>query len=120
LEADELSAVEDGFGNALIQRDGSGLFFEVEGVLLLDGGEGVAVVFGDPEGVVVEFAGDARFGGGDPDDAVGPVGFEEGLLLGGEGFAHGVGPRRGRRSIGARLSCLGNLARERSMIRVLG
>ncbi|WP_156514607.1 hypothetical protein [Planctomyces sp. SH-PL14] len=120
MEADELSAVEDRLGDALIPGDGSGLLFEVQRMLLIDGGEGLAVGFGDPEGVVVEFAGDARFDGGDPDDAVGLVGSEEGPLLCCEGFAHGVGPRRGRRSIGARLSCLGNIARERSMIRVLG
>ncbi len=105
FEADELSAVEDRFRDALVPGDRPGLFFELERVFLLDGGEGLAVGFGDAEGVVVEFAGDAGFGGGDPDDAVGPVGAQEGLLFWGEGFGHGVVPRRGSRSIGTRFLC---------------
>ncbi|WP_075092327.1 hypothetical protein [Planctomyces sp. SH-PL14] len=105
FEADELPAVEDRFRDSLVPGDRPGLFFELERVLLRDGGEGLAVGFGDPEGVVVEFAGDAGLGGGDPDDAIGPVGFEEGLLFCRERFGHGVVPRRGRRSIGTGFLC---------------
>ncbi len=55
FEADELPAVVDRFRDALIPGDGQGLFLQLERVLLLDGGEGLAVGLGDPEGVVVEF-----------------------------------------------------------------
>jgi hypothetical protein len=92
FEADELSAVEDRFWDALIQGDASGFVFEVKPVLFLDGCEGLAIGLGDPQGVVVEFAGDAGLGGGDPDDPVGSVGFEEGLLFCGEGLRHHVVP----------------------------
>ncbi len=50
FEADEFSAVEDRFRDPLIQGDRPGLFFELERVLFLDGGESLAVGLGDPEG----------------------------------------------------------------------
>jgi len=90
--ADDLPAVVDRFGNPL-QGDGPGLFLETQGVDPLNGGEGLPVGFGGAVGVVMEFTGDSRFGGGDPDDAVRLVGGEEGLLFCGEGLGHGAGPR---------------------------
>ncbi|AMV19167.1 hypothetical protein VT03_14855 [Planctomyces sp. SH-PL14] len=92
LESDEFPAVEDRLRDAVTLGDGPGLFVQTEPVLLVDGRKGLAVGFGDAEGVVVEFAGDAGPGGGDSDDAVGSVGSEEGLLLLGQWLRHGAVP----------------------------
>ncbi len=88
FERDEFASVVDRFGDS-VDGDRAGLLFETEGVLLLDGGEGFPVALGNPHRVVVELAGDAGLGGGDPDDAVSPVGGEKGFLRLGQRFGHG-------------------------------
>jgi len=89
-EADDLPVVVDG-GDRALAGEFLRLLDEGFAVFPLDGGKRVAVSLRDAEGVVVEFAGDVGFVGGDPDESPGAVGFKEDLLTAGEAFGHGVG-----------------------------
>jgi len=88
FERDEFASVVDRLGDS-VDGDLPGLLFEAESVLLLNGGEGLPVGFRDAHRVVVQLVGNARVGGGDPDDAVDPEGVEERFLEFREGFGHG-------------------------------
>ena len=111
FERDEFASVVDRFGDS-VDGDLASLFFEAEGVFLLDCSERPPVGLGDPHRVVVQLAGDTGLGGGDPDDAVNPIGVEERFLGLGEWFGHEVVPAAGcgagvlHRSIAAPFPCL--------------
>jgi len=77
--ADDPAAVVDRFG---IPHDGdaAGFLFEVQGEDLLDLRKRLSIRFRDPEGVVVQFAGDGRLQRGPVDEPEFAVGLQEGLL----------------------------------------
>lgn len=90
-EGDDLLAVVTG-GDGALPSEFLGLGDQGRFVLAFDGGEGVAVGLRDPEGVVVEFAGEARLLGRDLNGAVNAVGVEEGLLTASDRFGHAHAP----------------------------
>ncbi len=63
----------------------------------------------------MEFAGDAGLGGGDLDEALGPVGFEERLLFWCEGLVRGVVPEEGMPAPSARAGFCSCKGREKSL-----